>query len=142
MHENAYLSDVQKFNYLKSQLYGEASQCIAGLQITNTNYAQAIQILVQRFGQEHKIVNAYMQHLLNLRSPTPGLNGLKVFYDTAESYIRGLETMGKPQESYGSMLVPIMLGKLPGNVRQNITCDHGNDKWDLYSLREALRREI
>ena len=127
---------------MKSQLYGEASQCIAGLQITNTNYAQAIHILVQRFGQEHKIVNAYMQNLLNLPSPTSGLNGLKAFYGTMESYIRGLEALGKAQESYGSMLVPIMLGKLPGHIRQNITRDHGNDKWDLYSLREALRREI
>ena len=142
VHENAYLSDVQKFNYLKSQLYGEASQCVAGLQITNTNYWQAIHILMQRFGQEHKIVNAYMQNLLNLPPPTSKLNGLKLFYDTAESYIRGLEALGKPQESYGSMLVPIMLGKLPGRIRQNITSDRGNDKWDLYSLREALRREI
>ena len=32
VHDNTTLSDVQKFNYLKSQLYGEASQCIAGLQ--------------------------------------------------------------------------------------------------------------
>ena len=142
MHDKTTLSDVQKFNYLKSQLYEEASQCIAGLQIINTNYGQAIHILVQSFGQEHKIVNAYMQNLFNLTSPTSGRNGLKVFYDTAESYIPGLEAIGKPQESYGSMLVPIILGKLPGNIRQNITRDRGNDDWALCSLREALRREI
>ncbi|XP_063442050.1 uncharacterized protein LOC134722364 [Mytilus trossulus] len=45
VHENPSLSDVQRFNYLKSQLYGEASQCISGMQMTNTNYIQAIQIL-------------------------------------------------------------------------------------------------
>ncbi|XP_071132987.1 uncharacterized protein [Mytilus edulis] len=34
VHENPSLSDVQRFNYLKSQLYGEASQCISGMQMS------------------------------------------------------------------------------------------------------------
>ena len=41
------------------------------------------------------------------------------------------------------MLVPIILGKLPGNVRQNITRDRGNDDWGTcVRYEKALRREI
>ena len=99
VHDNLSLNDVQKFNYLKSQLYGEASQCIAGLQITNTNYAQALQVLKRRFGQPHKIIDAYMQNLISLPSPTSDIRELKDFYDGMENYIRGLESMGQSYES-------------------------------------------
>ena len=142
VHENIALNDVQKFNYLKSQLYGEASQCIAGLQITNTNYAQALHVLKQRFGQPHKIVNGYMQSLISLPSPTSNIRELKNFYDSMENYIRGLEGMGQTQDSYGSLLVPIILNKIPGNIRQNMVRAHGDDKWNLQLLRYAIQHEI
>jgi len=142
VHENLSLNDVQKFNYLKSQLYGEANKCIAGLQITNTNYAQALHILKQRFGQTHKIVNAYMQSLINLPNPTPNISNLKDFYDSMENYIRGLEGIGETHETYGSLLVPIILNKLPSIVRENMVRAHGNDRWSLPSLRDAIQHEI
>lgn len=142
VHENLSLNDVQKFNYLRSQLYGEASQCISGLQITNTNYAQALHVLKQRFGQPHKIVNAYMQSLISLPSPSANIRDIKNFYDSMENYIRGLEGMGQTHESYGSLLVPIILNKIPGNIRQNMVRVNGNDRWNLQLLRDAIQHEI
>ncbi|VDI67811.1 Hypothetical predicted protein [Mytilus galloprovincialis] len=68
--------------------------------------------------------------------------GLKSFSDTIESNIRELEGMGRYQESYGSLLLPLILNKLPCFVRQNITRDHGNDDWDISSLRKAIKKEI
>ncbi|XP_071161120.1 uncharacterized protein [Mytilus edulis] len=142
VHDNLSLSDVQKFNYLKSQLFGEATQCIAGLQITNTNYGQALHVLKQRFGQPHKIVQTYMQSLISLPSPTSNITHLKFFYDSMENYIRGLESIGESQESFGSLLVPIILNKLPGNIRENMVRAHGGDHWNLPSLRQAIQHEI
>ena len=136
------LSNVQKFSYLKIQLHGEAIQCIVGLQMTDANYAQAISILKQRFGQQHRIVNAYMQGLINIPTPSANLSSIKLFYDAMESNIRGLDAMGHYQNSYGSLLIPIILNKLPRFVRQNMTREHGNDDWDLQSIRIGLQREI
>ncbi|VDI53139.1 Hypothetical predicted protein, partial [Mytilus galloprovincialis] len=142
VHDNLSLNDVQKFNYLKSQLFGEATQCIAGLQITNTNYGQALHVLKQRFGQPHKIVQTYMQSLISLPSPTSNITHLKKFYDSMENYIRGLESIGESHESFGSLLVPIILNKLPGNIRENMVRAHGGDHWNLPSLRQAIQHEI
>ncbi|CAC5366109.1 unnamed protein product [Mytilus coruscus] len=50
--------------------------------------------------------------------------------------------MGRYQESYGSLLIPLILNKLPCFVRQNITRDHGNDDLDISSLRKAIKKEI
>ncbi|XP_045157294.2 uncharacterized protein LOC123523709 [Mercenaria mercenaria] len=60
IHNNESLSDVQKFSYLRSLLSDDAARVIEGFQLTHSNYMQAIELLRERFGQEHKIVNAYM----------------------------------------------------------------------------------
>ncbi|KAL5009110.1 hypothetical protein ScPMuIL_014691 [Solemya velum] len=141
IHNNIGLTDVQKFSYLMAQLQGEASQCIAGLPLTSANHQQAIDPLTERFGQHHKIITACMQSLIDLPSPKNS-NGLKYFYDRMETYIRNLQSLGQCQDSYGTLLIPIIIGKLPADVRRNIMRDNGSDKWELNSLRERIRKEI
>ena len=45
VHSNAALDSVQKFNYLKAQLCGDASRAIAGLLLTSANYNHAVSLL-------------------------------------------------------------------------------------------------
>ena len=61
-----------------------------------------------------------------------------------ESYIRGLQSLGQGQgqESFGNLLVSVILGKLPADVKRSMTRDHGNNKWQLQDLRQALKKEI
>ena len=49
-----------------------------------------------------------------------------MFYDTIEPHIRGLAALGKTEESNETMLVPIILGRLPSDVRKNLAREHGN----------------
>ncbi|XP_053387205.1 uncharacterized protein LOC128550997 [Mercenaria mercenaria] len=93
-HNNESLSDVQKFSYLRSLLSDDAARVIEGFQLTHSNYMQAIELLRERFGQEHKIVNAYMQGLLELKRPTCNILSLRSFQEKMESYIRGLQSLG------------------------------------------------
>ena len=120
VHSNTSLSRVQKFNYLKAQTSGDAARAIGGFPLTNTNYEQAIILLRERFGQPYKIVNAHMQALLNIASPTTNLTSLRQFYDTIENHIRGLSALGKSEESFASLLIPIILGKLPVDLQRNL----------------------
>ena len=46
---NTDLENVQKLNYLKSYLYGNASRAIDGFQATNENYEKAVKQLEERF---------------------------------------------------------------------------------------------
>jgi hypothetical protein len=59
-----------------------------------------------------------------------------------ESYVRGLESLEKYPDSYGSILIPIILGKLPQELRLNITRDNGGGDWDFQTLRTAIFREF
>lgn len=50
IHENNGLSDIHKFNYLRSLLECTAYEAIAGLTLTAANYHEAITILKKQFG--------------------------------------------------------------------------------------------
>jgi len=112
IHGNPNLSGIQKFNYLKPQLQGDVARMIAGLPLTDSNYQHAIALLQDRLGQHHKIVNAYMQALLEMSSPLNSLSSLRIFYDIIKSHIHGLSSLGKLENSYGDLLIPIIMGKL------------------------------
>lgn len=142
VHSNPSLSDVQKFNYLRSLLQNEALQTVAGFALTNTNYNKAICLLQERFGQEYKITSAHMQALLEVPFPKNTPESMRIFYDKTETLIRGLESLGQDQNSYGSLLIPVIMNKLPGEIRKNLAREHGMSNWTLGDLRKCLFREI
>ena len=142
MNSNPSLSGVQKFNYLRSQLRDEAAKTIAGFPLTSDNYEHSIALLKERFGQSHKIVNAHMQALLDLPKPLNTMTSLRSFYDAVENHIRGLSALGKSKESYGALLIPIILGKLPVETKRNLAREHTNLEWTIDELREAVLKEI
>ena len=82
IHSNPSLSGIQKCNYLKAQLHGDAARAIAGFPLTELNYQHLIDLLRDRFGQPHKLVAAHMQALLEIPKPTSTLTSLHVFHDT------------------------------------------------------------
>ena len=70
VHQNCNLTDVQKLSYLKNLLIGEAARTIDGFALTNINYARAIDLLKERYGQRYKIIHAIMQTLIQLPAPS------------------------------------------------------------------------
>jgi len=142
VHLNTSLSDVQKFTYLRLLVDGAAQSCIAGFQLTNANYTKAVELLQKRFGQQDKIADALMQGLIQLPSPSNDADCLQTFSDRMETSIRGLESLGQSEETYGDLLVPIVREKLPAAVRQAIARHHAGGRWKLHALRRATEREI
>ncbi|VDI38215.1 Hypothetical predicted protein [Mytilus galloprovincialis] len=122
-------------------VHSEAAQCISGLSLSNANYEHAIILLKERYGQTQTIINAYMQNLLELTHPSLTPQSIRVFYDKMESCIRGLESLGQSQDTFGSLLVPIIFGKLPDEMKKLMTREHGKRNWDIRSLREAIGKE-
>ena len=77
-----------------------------------------------------------------MTAPSNSLQSLRNFHDKMETYIRGLESVGQYQDTYGSLLVPIVLEKLPGEIRKNLAREHGDSNWKLDDLRRAFNRKI
>ena len=119
VHSNKALSDIDKFTYRRTLLDGPASSAIDGLPLTSENYANAIDILRTRYGNKQMIISHYMDILLKL-SVAPNLNDLRKLqqiYDTIESNVRGLQSLGIHADSYGNLLIPVTFSKLPEELR-------------------------
>ena len=118
--KNLELSDVEKMNDLNGMLKGEAARAISGLPLTEENYRKATELLKERFGKTQNLTNSYMESLAKIHAPSSDTKNLRKFDDLCEANIRGSETLGVMTESYGSLLIPILLKKIPEDIRRLI----------------------
>ena len=143
VHKNPGLSKIDKFNYLNSLLEGVALRAIQGLTVTDANYDAAINILNQRFGKPQQIISAHMDELLKI----PACNGdkpsqLRFVYDKVSVHVRGLEALGVDARQYGSLLIPVIMAKLPQDVRVQIARNTTQDVWEIGALLDVIQREV
>jgi hypothetical protein len=85
---------------------------------------------------------AHIRTLTALPEPGTDRNSLRKFVDAFESHIRGLEGLNKTPDSYGDLLVCILLDKLSAELRRNLARQNAAAEWDLDSLRKSLLTEI
>ncbi|XP_077553153.1 uncharacterized protein LOC144167883 [Haemaphysalis longicornis] len=101
VHENPSLSNVEKFQYLRSLLGGPAAASHAGLQPTQDCYPAAIEILLWRFGDTHRIV-AHLRSLLSVES-SKDVGGLRRLLDHLQCHVRGLAALKVSSATYSTM---------------------------------------
>ena len=83
-----------------------------------------------------------MESLSKISALSDDVQQLRKFYDSCESNIRALETLGVQTDSYGSLLIPILLKKLPEQLRCTIFRTNPQADCSLKDLRTALCHEI
>ena len=133
-----------KFKYLFSLLEEPALQVIQGLPLTEANYQHALKLLKERFGRPQFIISAHMDNILKL-SPCTSADKpyqLRYLFDRIRVQIRGLETMGVATETFGSLLIPIIMSKLPSEMRLHISRQLESNGWDIEKLLGILQTEI
>ena len=114
IHNNPSLSSVHKFNYLVSLLESSAAEAIAGLSITSANYEEAVSALKKRFGNSQLIINRHLEVLLGIGivSSHHGIKDLQKLSDIVEAHVQGLRVLGVSTETYGRLLMPVLVNKL------------------------------
>ena len=144
IHLNPGLSNIDKFVYLNSLLEGPAAESVAGLRLTAANYNEAVSILQRRFGDTDQIVSKHMEALLTLEAVTSqyNLKALRRLHDQVESQVRGLRALGIVAESYGSLLSPVILSKLPQELRLIVSREVREGRWHLDELIRLVDMEI
>ena len=141
--KNEELEEVQKFQYLRSYLYGSAARTLDGLLSTNENYRDAVKKLKDRFGDKQVIISSHMNKFKEIK-PVKSITdiiGLRELYDKVESNVRSLESVKVPASSYGTFLAPQILLILPEEMRITLTRKLPSI-WDLESLLNELKNEV
>ena len=142
IHNNKGLTGVQKFHYLRAQLLGDAAHVIDNLPLTDKNYEHSVALLKDRFGQPYKLVSAYMDALMNLPKPANNRASLQAFHDKLESHMRALQSLGKSRDSYCAMLTPMVLGKLPLELKKQFAREHSSGGWTIKDIMACILKEI
>ena len=135
------LTAVEKFTYLKGRLEGPAADCIQGFSLTSKNYEEAKQLLEERFG--NPIPSAHMDVSLKLPKLNNGsVSRLSSFYNTIESNICSLLTMGLNPSHYGPLLIPVILERLPDAIKLLTTRKLGKSDWKILELVDCIKEEV
>ena len=137
------LTAVEKFTYLKGQLEGPAADCIQGFGLTSKNYEEAKQLLEERFGNPQAITSAHMNVSLKLpKLNNDSVSRLSSFYNTIESNIFSLLTMGLNPFHYGPLRIPVILERLPDAIKLLTTRKLGKSDWKILELVECIKEEV
>ena len=116
--DNSSISDVEKFQYLKGQLKGEAAALLSGLPLISSNYKVACDLLTQRYGSKRRRLRAHVRSLLSLNSPDMrDLYSLRNFVDNVNKNMRGLESLNVVSGDYEIFLCEILITKVPHQIK-------------------------
>ena len=141
------LPPISKFSYLKSLLQGDAERCIAGLAMTAENYQTAVDLLTTRFGRAELIRYTHIQSLLHIQPPHKCqgkryVSQLWAFRDEIVKHLRSLEALGVEGEKSEVILTPIIVSRLPDQIRLEWARDGAGHEADLGYLQDFLESEI
>ena len=143
IHSDPDLSNVDKFTYLQGLLEKSTRDLISELALTADNYDQVVSILEKRFGNKQMIIHQQMDILLGIEGVSSANNfvALRKLYDKVESNVRSLEALGVGSDSYGSLLSPVLVKKLPNELRLMVSREISGH-WELKSIMKILSEEL
>lgn len=139
--KNKSLTDVERFNYLKTKLFGEAKFAIAGLALSNENYKVAVDILLKRFGNLQEIIDVHYNELINMQPASNKVESLRCLSDKVERHLRSLEVLKQNVDQ--DIFVSILRSKLPEDVLIQLEIQKGVDvKWTVTRLNKQLQEYL
>jgi hypothetical protein len=136
-------SEIQKFDYLKEYLKGEARLFVENLELTDANYQIAIDQLQATYGKKEVLINAHFDRLdalQPLRDPKD-VAPLRNLQLTIQSHICALENLGKPKTSYGSLLGTKLIKLVPYKLQEKWAEVATNDSTDIEKVLKFIREQ-
>lgn len=124
-HEH--LTPLQKFQYLKSLLRGEAANLINSIAVNADNYHRALGILVKRYENKLLAINFHIQNIMSVAQISR--NNLKDFLTNLQQSIDSLTSLHVPVNTWDLLLIYIIVQKLDQSLRS---------AWELNRKTEDL----
>ena len=128
--------------YLKNLLQGKAAYAIKGLPLTDGNYDVALDILSSHFGNKQIIISLYMENLTKLPTVVNITDIKKIILDQLDMNIRGLEALGISSDSYGELLLAIVMKKISEEMRLTLTRQFKGKQLNLGIVLESFGAEV
>ena len=122
----------------------QAKRTVEGFNITNENYQKALDLLCERFGNTQVIITTHMNELLKIKylKSDKDVTSLRQLYDTLEVHIRSLLSLNIDSQSYGTLISPVVMKRLPHSAKLIISRNLKDKGWDLTELLLNIKNEL
>ena len=106
-------------DYLVGLLQDTGVKAIASLEITVSDYKEAIEKLKQRFGLESVITQNHIQYLIETQAVCNenDVHERRNFHDHVKVNYRALRFLQIQQETFSSVIVPSLVTELPEQIK-------------------------
>jgi hypothetical protein len=137
------IPDVTKFSYLQTLLKGQAAGVIKGLPLSAKNYTVACELLKERYGRMELIIFSHIQALMKVEGEgRSSLSKLRNLLDNIQVHVRSLESLDITGNTYGMFLTPLILSRLPVDVRMQWAREGKGREGDLDFLLTFMKKEL
>lgn len=135
INKDSNMSNIQKFMYLKTYLKGEPLKLIEALELTNSNYEIALDILKHRYENKLSIINNHINFILDYPNLTkctaPSLRDL---ITNCQRNLQALKVLKCRVDEWDLLLVNILVRKLDYGSKRSYEEDR--DRENLPTLDE------
>ena len=141
---NTVIPDIQKFNYLKTSLTGEALQLVSHLPLSNSNYKIALKSLTDRYNNERLIVNSHLDAILQLKPlRSESASESRQLFVSLEENLMAIEALNVNTEASSFIWVRIVSKKLDHESRRQWELDYPAKKLQtLDQLRDFVNKRV
>ena len=140
------LSTINKHVFLRGYLEGEPKLLVDGIAVTADTYEETKRILLARYGDTNRIIQAHLDFLEGLplaKSATP--DELNTTFIQCHRRVQALWALGEDVNGYGRVLIPKILRAFPPKICQRWTVHvkrQGLSEGDILKLIEFLGEEV
>jgi hypothetical protein len=144
--EEASLSTINKHVFLRGYLGGEPKMLVVGIAVTANTYEETKKILLDKYGNPNRIIQAHLDFLESLppaTSPTP--TELNATFIECHRRIQALRALGEDVNGYGRVLIHKVLRAFPPDICQRWIVHvkrQGFSEGDILKLMEFLGEEV
>ncbi|XP_051171027.1 uncharacterized protein LOC127287917 [Leptopilina boulardi] len=113
------ISTVEKMQYLKVSLTGEAAQLISNLSVSNDSFESAWNIVVSRYDNKRLLITRHMEQLFSTTIiPPKSAQGLNTLLSSTTEALNALSTLGLPVDQWDQVLVHHISKRLDTHTRE------------------------
>ena len=139
IYSNVKLNIIDKFNYFIYYLKNEPPDTIHGLTLSSENYARAVDILHERYGNKQISMSSLVDVLV--KSPRVAslsdIPNLRKILNLLSASIRNME-----MNSCGTLLISTIFGRIPNQLRIIISQKFKKYVWDLRNLTDIFKQKL
>ena len=101
-------------------------------------------MLQGRYGDKQVLISTHMNKLLKLSNSrnSDDPKNLRQLYNNIDTQVHSLSSLGVDPDSYDPMLIPVIMSKLPENLKLNITRQFNQDLWDIKLVLESFENDL